>query len=102
MIWLLIVLMALITFSNRYALLSPKLKFSVGPKLQSLLKYTAPAVLTALWVPIVFIREDKLAIQLDNPYLLAGVITIGIIIITRKPLLTVLLGMAVFILLSHM
>ncbi|WP_263080805.1 AzlD domain-containing protein [Endozoicomonas sp. Mp262] len=102
MIWLLLGLMALITFSNRYALFSPRFKFSVGPKLQSLLKYTAPAVLTALWVPIVFIRNEQLDLQINNPYLIAGVVTIATSLLLKKPLVTVMLGITIFMVLSHL
>ncbi len=102
MMWLMIGLMALVTFYNRYAFFSPQLKFSIGPRLQSLLSYTAPAVLTALWVPIVFVSEHpdmeakQLNWQLDNPYFCAGLITVAISAFVRKPLITVALGVLVF------
>lgn len=107
MIWVMIGLMAAVTFYNRYAFFSPHLKFSIGPRLQSLLSYTAPAVLTALWVPIVFVHDASggegktLNLDLDNPYLMAGLITVAISALVRKPLVTVVSGVAVFIGLSQ-
>ncbi|GAB3112056.1 AzlD domain-containing protein [Aestuariicella hydrocarbonica] len=107
MTWIMIGLMAAVTFYNRYAFFSPHLKFSIGPRLQSLLSYTAPAVLTALWVPIVFVRDaphaesKALNLDLDNPYFLAGLITVAISALVRKPLVTVVAGVAVFIGLSQ-
>jgi len=98
MLWLLIGAMALITFYNRYAFFSPRLKFSIRPEIQSILQYTAPAVLTALWVPIVFVKEGALNTQWNDPYLLAGVLTVVVSVVLKKPLPTVLIGVLVFFL----
>ena len=98
MMWLLIFLMALITFYNRYALMSPKLKLHLGENTQLLLKYTAPAVLTGLWVPIVFTHEQHLNLDVTSPYLVAGLVTIVISRLVNSPLLVVGLGMGVFFL----
>jgi len=100
MLWLLIAAMALITFYNRYAFFSPRLKFSIRPEIQSILQFTAPAVLTALWVPIVFVREGALNTQWNDPYLLAGLVTVAVSATLKKPLPTVLIGVAVFFLCS--
>ncbi|WP_439135701.1 AzlD domain-containing protein [Pseudomaricurvus sp.] len=108
MIWVMIGLMAAVTFYNRYAFFSPHLKFSIGSRLQSLLSYTAPAVLTALWVPIVFVQhtsapnEKVLNLNFDNPYFTAGLITVAISALVRQPLVTVIAGVAVFVSLSQL
>lgn len=96
MLWLLIGAMALITFYNRYAFFSPRLKFSIRPEIQSILQYTAPAVLTALWVPIVFVKDGTLNTQWNDPYLLAGVVTVVVSATLKKPLPAVLIGVTVF------
>ncbi|MEH6816467.1 MAG: AzlD domain-containing protein, partial [Pseudoalteromonas distincta] len=51
-----ILLMACITFFTRYLFLHRALPFKVGPKMQQFLSFSAPAVLTAIWVPIVFLN----------------------------------------------
>lgn len=96
MIWFIIGVMAVITFYNRYALMSPRLKITLGTNVQSVLKYTAPAVLTGLWVPIVFVREHELHVDISSPYLIAGLITVLIARLCPSPLITVVLGMLVF------
>ena len=96
MLWLLIGAMALITFYNRYAFFSPRLKFSIRPEIQSILQYTAPAVLTALWVPIVFVKDGTLSTQWNDPYLLAGMVTVVVSATLKKPLPAVLIGVTVF------
>jgi branched-subunit amino acid transport protein len=96
MLWLLIGAMALITFYNRYAFFSPRLKFFIRPEIQSILQYTAPAVLTALWVPIVFVKDGTLNTQWNDPYLLAGAVTVVVSATLKKPLPAVLIGVTVF------
>lgn len=100
MLWIMIGLMTAITFYNRYAFFSPRIKFSIRPEIQSVLQYTAPAILTALWVPIVFIKDNAISTNPDNPYLVAGVITIAVSLLLKKPLLIVLIGLLFFSLLS--
>ena len=98
--WCLLISMATITFMNRYAFFSPRFKLTIGPTLQSLLKYTAPAVLTALWAPIIFIRDSHLNIEINNAYFLAGLFAIVISALIKKPLPTVILAITSFVLLS--
>jgi len=96
MMWLLLCTMALITFYNRYALMSPRLKLTLGDNAQLLLKYTAPAVLTGLWVPIVFTEHQQLNVDPTNPYLVAGLVAVVLSRFIKSPLLVVGLGMVVF------
>ncbi len=96
MTWLLIFTMALITFYNRYALMSPRLKLTLGDNAQRLLKYTAPAVLTGLWAPIVFTEHHQLNTDITNPYLVAGFVTVVLSRFVKAPLLVVGLGMGAF------
>ncbi len=96
MIWLLLFLMALITFYNRYALMSPRLRLTLGDNAQRLLKYTAPAVLTGLWAPIVFTHNNQLNTDITSPYLIAGLVTVVVSRFIKAPLLVVALGMGVF------
>ncbi|MGH1370427.1 MAG: AzlD domain-containing protein [Cellvibrionaceae bacterium] len=98
MIWLLIFIMALITFYNRYALMSPRLKLTLGDNAQRLLKYTAPAVLTGLWAPIVFTEHHQFNSDITSPYLIAGFVTVVLSRFVKAPLLVVGLGMGTFFL----
>ncbi len=96
MTWLTIMLMALIVFISRYLFLEPRLPIRLGPRILHFLHYTGPAVLTAIWAPIVFHRDNELALDWSNAYLVAAVVTAILAITTRNVLLTTILGMTLF------
>ncbi|WP_025738813.1 AzlD domain-containing protein [Salinivibrio socompensis] len=95
--WVMIVAMALITFSVRYLLLARSVPVRIGPRLQRLLTYSAPAVLTALWVPIVFFPEDELSVTATNPYLLGALLAIGLACTRLSTLLVVGISIGFFV-----
>lgn len=96
MTWLTLLLMAALVFVSRYLFLEPKLPIRLGPKVLHFLHYTGPAVLTAIWAPIVFHREGELNLALDNPYILAAVVAAVLAVSTKNVLLTTVLSMALF------
>lgn len=59
MIMLSILLMTLLVFTSRYLFLEPKLPLKLSTRTQKILNYASPAVLTAIWAPIVFIPEGN-------------------------------------------
>ena len=59
-------LLAVITFTTRYLFLEGKLPLRLGPNVKQLLSFSAPAVLTAIFVPILFIHEQQLDISPTN------------------------------------
>ena len=71
-----IFLLACITFCTRYLFLHPKLPLRIGAKTTHLLSFSAPAVLTAIWVPIIFVKDNSFDSSLSNPYLLAATVAI--------------------------
>lgn len=77
-----IFLMAMITFLTRYLFIHPKIPLRLNAKVVSFLSFSAPAVLTAIWVPIIFIREGELALSLTNPYLIAA--TVAVFLAVKK------------------
>ncbi|MFY8274531.1 AzlD domain-containing protein [Pseudoalteromonas sp. SSDWG2] len=91
-----ILMMAVITFSSRYLFLHRSLGFSVGPKLQRFLSFSAPAVLTAIWVPIVLLPDGQWHLSYTNPYLIAATIAIITAYKTKSIYATTILAMAVF------
>lgn len=94
--WLLIIGMACITFSVRYFFLAQSIPFRVTPVMQRILKYSAPAVLTALVVPIVLFPQGNIDISLDNPFLLAGVFVCVLSFMRLSTLKTVVISMIFF------
>ena len=92
-----IVLLAMITFSSRYLFIHPKMPIRLGGKMRQFLSYSAPAVLTAIWVPIIFIQKGELNTGLMNPYLIAASAAIFIAATTKNIYLTLLVSLIIFI-----
>lgn len=101
-IWLLIALMALVTFSIRYALFARANAISLPPKLERALKYSAPCVLTAIWVPSVLMPNGEIDISLANPYFIGGLIAVVIGLWKKNTLLTIVVSMTCFFLYKWM
>ncbi|TDV49258.1 branched-subunit amino acid transport protein [Pseudomonas graminis] len=97
--WWLILGMAAITFLMRYSLFAwPNLRFP--PVVRQGLHYVPTAVLTAIVVPGMLLPDGAhWRLSLDNVYLLAGVMSIGIAAISRSLLATIGGGLLVFFLL---
>ena len=91
-----ILLMAAITFFTRYLFLHPNLPIKISPQVSSLLNFSAPAVLTAIWVPIIFVQDEKLVIDMSNPYLVASFIAVIISMKTKSVYWTVGLSVLTF------
>lgn len=97
--WILIIGMLAITFVTRYSLFAfPDLRFP--PLVRQGLHYVPTAVLTAIVVPGMLLPDGQhWALGLDNAYLLAGLATIVIAVLTRHLLATIAGGLLVFFLL---
>lgn len=96
MIWITILAMAALVFSSRYLFLEPRLPIRLSKNTLTFLSYSAPAVLTAIFAPIVFIREGSLMVSLDNSYLICAVLATILAYTTRNVLLTTMLSMGLF------
>lgn len=99
MIWLTIFAMAALVFTSRYLFLEPKLPLRLNHKTQRFLSFASPAILTAIWAPIVFLPHGSLDIGLKNPYLLAAVIAFVVAWKTKNTLLTTIVSMSAFFIL---
>ena len=96
MIWLLIFALAGIVLFNRYLLLEPRLPIRLPIFVRQALQYSAPCLLTAICGPIIFVKDHQLDLSLANPYLLAGLCAIGLMLWSRNVLLSVALSVALF------
>lgn len=97
MVMLSILAMTLLVFASRYLFIEPKLPLKLNPQAQRLLSYSSPAVLTAIWAPIVFLPEQELWISTENPYLIAAVVAAIIAWKTGNVLLTTIVSMLIFL-----
>ncbi|NAW64290.1 AzlD domain-containing protein [Photobacterium halotolerans] len=101
MIWLTILTMTLIIFASRYLFLDPRLPIKLNYQTQRFLSYSSPAVLTAIWAPIVFLPDNKtIDLTYTNPYLIGAVVAALIAWKTKNVLLTAVISMTVFFIVS--
>ena len=99
MVWAVIVGMGLLVFLNRYLFLEPRLPVRLSSNARQFLGFAVPGMLTAICGPIVFMPEQHMNLQWDNPYLLSSLVAIGLVLYTRSTLISMLLSMAFFFLL---
>ncbi len=90
--------MTLVTFLVRYPLLAMSDRIILPPRLLQALNYVPPAVLTAIVVPAVVVEENSLWISSGNPRLISALVALGVGLWKKNLLLTILIGMGVFLL----
>lgn len=92
--------MALVTFAVRYPVLVLVGKIPMPDRVFRALRYVPPAVLAAIIAPAVLMPNgETIEIALTNSYLVAGIIAGLIAWRTKSLLLTIVIGMAIFLLL---
>jgi branched-subunit amino acid transport protein len=96
--WLLIGGMALVTFGIRYPVLAMSGRLQPPPRLLQALTYVPPAVLTAIIVPAVLVESGDLWVSWQNPRLIGAIAALAIGFWRQNLLLTILVGMAAFLL----
>lgn len=97
---LLVVGMAVVTFAVRYPVLVLVSKIPMPDRVFRALRYVPPAVLAAIIAPALLMPDGKtFQISPTNAYLVAGIAAGLIAWRTKNLLLTIVLGMALFLLL---
>lgn len=92
--WLIILGMMIVTVLPRYGVLALLGRVELPKPVFRALKFVPPAVLSAIILPGLLLKNDKLYIALDNSYLVAGIFSGVVAWRTRNLLLTIVLGMA--------
>jgi branched-subunit amino acid transport protein len=92
--WVMIGGMALVTFLLRYLPLSLVGKLKLPDNVLLALRYVPPAILAAIILPEMLIRDEQLSLGLVNTRLYAGIIAGLVAWRTRSLLLTIVVGMA--------
>ena len=98
--WLLIGLMALVTFLPRYLPFALAGRVRLSPWLEHALGFVPIAVLTAIVAQAAMIRDGAMALQLDNFHALATVVAFAVSLATRHLFLTIISGLGAFVLLK--
>ncbi len=101
MILVTILLLACVTFGTRYLFLEGKLPVRLGSNIRELLSFSGPAVLMAICMPILFVHNNKLDTNLDNPYLWGAIAATATAYKTANIYWTVGLGILAFIVASY-
>lgn len=99
MSWLMIGLLALITFFNRFAFFSRLTRYQPGAEMGAFLSFSAQSVLTAIWLPIVFSYQPGTGLSWDPDYLVATLLVTALTLLRLPTLLVVVVGMGGFFLL---
>jgi branched-subunit amino acid transport protein len=92
---LLIAGMAVVTYSIRISMIAIMGRWQVAPLARQALHYVPIAAFAAIIAPELVERSGHLALAFDNVRLLAGVAAIAIAALTRRTLLTIVVGMGV-------
>lgn len=99
--WAMIFGMALVTFGVRYPVLAIFSRVDLPEPIIRALRFVPVAVLTAIIVPALLFSNPETPNQVDlsltNAYLVAGVVSVGIALYSKKLLPTIVLGMAFFL-----
>lgn len=98
-----IVVLAFITFANRFAFFSDSLRYTPGPRVTRFLSYSSYAVLTAIWTPIVFSYSQEAGFSIIGIDYVVGVSLAAVLAIMKvRSILVVLLSTGVFFTLRFM
>ncbi|WP_234496832.1 AzlD domain-containing protein [Vibrio maritimus] len=100
MTYLVILVLTAIVFLSRYLFLEPKVPLRISSGAQRFLAYASPAVLTAIWGPIVFLPHGELVLSDNLPYLLAATFAIILARIIKDVLVTTIVSILVFLVLN--
>lgn len=93
MTWAIMVIAGLITVLIRLSFILWLGQRPISPWLQRGLRFVPPAVLSAIILPEMFIRQGQFDLSLDNPRWLAGLLAGWVAWRTRNAILTILAGM---------
>jgi branched-subunit amino acid transport protein len=94
--WLLIALMALVTYLPRWLPLALAGRVRLPPPLERALDFVPVAVLTAIIAQSALIRDGALDLSLNNYHAIAALVAFVVALLTRHLFITVVAGLACF------
>ncbi|OPY85648.1 MAG: Branched-chain amino acid transport protein (AzlD) [Smithella sp. PtaU1.Bin162] len=92
---IIIIGMGIVTYITRSIMLS--LDFKITKNCQVFLSYIPFSILSALIFPCILVPGKELNTTLSNHYLIAGIISIFIALISKKAVVTVIFGVTIMI-----
>lgn len=101
-IWLIMLPLGLLTFLTRLSFIALHNRWTPPELFRRALHYVPVAVLTAIIVPELVMHTGSLDLSPLNPRLLAGAVAIFVAWRTKNTVLTIVIGMGVFWLVSYL
>ncbi|WP_130802886.1 AzlD domain-containing protein [Acinetobacter ihumii] len=101
MTWLMIFALTAIVFFNRYVFLSPNIQVRLPTFLEKMLKYSAPCLLTAICLPIIFFDGHQLRNMANNAYLYAAILCVILAVCRVKIIYNVIFSLLFFYVLQY-
>lgn len=96
MSWSFIFLLAAIVFFNRYLFLEPKVAIQFPMFFERMLKYSAPCLLSAICMPIIFFDHGEWRVLQGNSYFYATIFCVLASLFLRKILVSLALSLLFF------
>lgn len=93
MAWAMIAGTALVTFLMRFSFLGTVNPHAMPERFRAALRFVPPAVLAAIVVPQVLIRDQAIHLGHDNPRLLAALVALVIARVSKSVVWTLIGGM---------
>jgi branched-subunit amino acid transport protein len=101
-LWLTLIAIGLLTFLIRLSFIALLGRWQPPALLERALRFVPPAVLSAIILPEMVVRDGSLALGLGNPRWIAGILAIFIAWRTRSPLLTIGVGFVGLLILQRL
>ncbi|MES2261131.1 MAG: AzlD domain-containing protein [Pseudomonadota bacterium] len=95
-IWITIAALAVATAATRSSFWLIGHHITIPKRVHEVLRYAPACALAAIVAPDLLLTEGQLPVQLANPKLVAGVLSIGFYLLRRNMLETIVVGMALF------
>jgi len=99
---LLIAGMAVVTYATRVGFIGVARQFELHPLLRRSLEYVPVSILAALVFPAVLAPSGQMESPLTNPYVWAALITVAVLVTTKRQWLAIVLGVASLILMRNL
>jgi len=97
----LIALMAAVTYATRVGLIGVAKQFEIHPLLRRSLEYVPVSILAALVFPAVLAPSGQMESPFSNAYVWAALVTIAVLLTTKRQWLAIVVGVVSLVLLRH-
>lgn len=99
-IWVIMLLGGILTFGMRFSFIYLFGRFDIPDTIRRALRYVPPAVLSAIFLPQLFLPSGSLDLTFSNHRWLAGIVAMIVARWTKNTLLTILAGMVALLILQ--